>query len=1188
MSSLSGEKLRKLLETKRDRRGPKDRHLLRSAAGDPDYLGRPEDDSQDDVIDDETSDNRKEYIDCFVVASKQRMNGEKWIKSYKNSETENSLSRSSLADVQAMFTACVSCNMAFKSLDRLSLPPVVRKPREAHSCVFVLDNELTETTFTIQHSKDYRHANVEHATKRKRSKLKEVALFLQYVDPVDCQPAPPLPPKPGVAQAQPNFDPPKMRTKKPPPLSFTKGPPISKALPPPPASPTSRPPASPLPRPPASPLPRPPASPLPRPPAPPPPRPPEGVTSSLPVPPRKNRQRSKMDSTAAELAMLDAQNDSSVSQPDASSDPRPSSLDTNVSPNQSVFRPDAPLDQHPSDQHPSSLDVNVIPDRSVSLDATLDTQLSFLDAIIRTPDKSSPVEDMSCQPDRSDTQPSSLDVNIGTSSPDTLAELAGLPRSQKTKDGGIGSHYEPVESKEQNGCFEYVTQDPSPDRSRDASRDVSREASGDASRDVTRDSDKSFVNSGLECDSNETRVVTPVVDRGVVMNGLSNNGGDSGFKEAWDKDSYTGYRSSPRLPRRPACDVVDDESDSSSVDNYEAIDMPSRGSVCYLRPNQQHSELNKNAWIIETLRKTNNRALFKDDIVIAENGDVVSVPTTSQDSSDVPDQELAKFKNTTIVYDKDGYAYYVPSEMLKLYGDPSGEPWFYPLPLSSKQATLFLRQEKQEGCFVVYKPSTKYSKAVYNLSVCLGNGDVLHYHILEGLHGNLMIEGHELSFLNLMDLVDYFRKNKSTLATRLRRPLKEARLPITPGYHYDIHYELERGKLSMTGKIIGKGNFGVVCGGIYKGRDVAVKVLQGQDLAQEDEDDFIEEASVLMRLESDYVVKIIGVSCQTTPFFIVTEYVQHGNLKECLRNGKISKKDLETLVDVSIQMVSAMAYLESLRYILHRDVATRNFLVTDVKSIKLADFGRARFVNDDYYQAPRTEKISIKWAAPEVLTNFHYTTKSDVWALGVALWEVFTGGERPYESLSAEQTAVYVTEGGRLQKPAPCSDELCSILNDCWQHDLRDRPFPSELLQTMKSKRYVLSQPSVQTIDDSVLLSPICATEPKLRNLAKRSESTKSGSYASPIKEEPTVASPATVSSNKFSKENRFHNSSSSSDLSMGGAITKDEFNRGKQIRRTIGNKFRKLMNHSKSKDTEGTVDSKARGIEPSLLVTNL
>lgn len=158
-----------------------------------------------------------------------------------------------------------------------------------------------------------------------------------------------------------------------------------------------------------------------------------------------------------------------------------------------------------------------------------------------------------------------------------------------------------------------------------------------------------------------------------------------------------------------------------------------------------------------------------------------------------------------------------------------------------------------------------------------------------------------------------------------------------------------------------------------------------------------------------------------------------------------------------------MQYLENIHYMLHRDLAARNFLVDENLDIKLADFGRARIVSDDCYQAPRTEKICIKWAAPEVLIYSHYSTKSDVWSFGVVLWEVFSAGARPFSIFSGEQTAMYVTGGGRLDRPFGCPSDLYEVMKTCWCEEPDNRPSFGELSQTLKSKSNIyVSKTSAQ------------------------------------------------------------------------------------------------------------------------------
>lgn len=535
--------------------------------------------------------------------------------------------------------------------------------------------------------------------------------------------------------------------------------------------------------------------------------------------------------------------------------------------------------------------------------------------------------------------------------------------------------------------------------------------------------------------------------------------------------------------------VFADDEFSSDNSYYEEIEQffcgcssPSCQSFnAYLDPRAsllRSRSVNRSAhhhYAAEELRKQGRKFLCRNSLLLVSHDAPCIERKFSSDSSDVAEGKIEPLgasgeldpdgvSDTLLCFDRDGSAFYVPRRFLKKYGDPEGEIWFYPMKISSREAALFLLSVKQEGCFIVYRPEGSSSNVAYNLSLCFSNNDVVHYHILENMHGDYGIEGHDHTFMTVGELVEYFRRNKSSLATRLRRPLRIANHPITPGYHYDICYELNRSDILLTGNILGQGNFGVVCSGMYRNMSVAIKVLQQVDnVTAADEDDFIEEALALMALRHDNIVRLVGVSCKMRPYFLVTEYMSQGNLKDCLRNGFISSDSIDKLFNVCMQVVSAMQYLENIHYMLHRDLAARNFLVDENLDIKLADFGRARIVSDDCYQAPRTEKICIKWAAPEVLIYSHYSTKSDVWSFGVVLWEVFSAGARPFSIFSGEQTAMYVTGGGRLDRPFSCPSDLYEVMKTCWCEEPDNRPSFGELSQTLKSKSNIyVSKTSAQ------------------------------------------------------------------------------------------------------------------------------
>ena len=675
----------------------------------------------------------------------------------------------------------------------------------------------------------------------------------------------------------------------------------------------------------------------------------------------------------------------------------------------------------------------------------------------------------------------------------------------------------------------------------------------------------------------------------------------------------------PRISGFSQADVeVEPNSDDSSSDDsyYEDIDMMSihspsgRSLSCqsYLDP-KSYARALEQAILLHSADKVSKHSSGQESDITQHSTDRIQLPkgelfiadmdlafTVPEQNPDVEQPEnLDSWNNVKLCYDKLGRAYYMNQDCLRKHGDPEGEPWFYPIEMSSRQAALFLSEEKLDGCFVVYKPITKNSKVLYNMSVCRGSGDVVHYHIVENAHGDVMVENHDHSFMNVRDLVTYFTRNKSGLVCRLKRPLKEAKMPINPGYHYDIKWEMNRNALSLTGQIIGRGHYGVVCAGLYHKLPVAVKVLQSSDASIADQDDFIEEAKNLMLLKNENIVRILGVSCTALPFFLVTEYVTKGNLRDCLRDNRIPSDDLDTLFALCIQLTAAMNYLEGLRFMLHRDLAARNCLIADDMCLKLGDFGRARFVTDDSYQASKSEKIAVKWSSPEVLVDHMYSTKSDVWSLGVVYWEIFSGGDRPYASLSSEQTAIYVTEGGRLEKPPGCSHDLYQLMKSCWKQSPKDRPSMAHLYDRLKSKSslyYGPAKPRENTGSDSGSVGatrhsatlPITPTSSYKGNPSTPKSKARKTVYLDSRTEElareamkDSRSQHDTTASSQGSRE-RLQTSSSETSLAstLSASQNKDDLTRGDKIRKSLrkmitGKHKRKKSESSAMRDGEKT-----------------
>ena len=150
--------------------------------------------------------------------------------------------------------------------------------------------------------------------------------------------------------------------------------------------------------------------------------------------------------------------------------------------------------------------------------------------------------------------------------------------------------------------------------------------------------------------------------------------------------------------------------------------------------------------------------------------------------------------------------------------------------------------------------------------------------------------------------------------------------------------------------------------------------------------------------------------------------------------GKGRNLKLPQLIDMSAQIAAGMAYLESQNYI-HRDLAARNVLVGDNNIVKIADFGLARLIKEDEYEARVGARFPIKWTAPEAANYSRFSIKSDVWSFGILLTELVTYGRLPYPGMTNAEVLSQVEHGYRMPMPPNCNPALYEIMLECWHKD---------------------------------------------------------------------------------------------------------------------------------------------------------
>jgi serine/threonine protein kinase len=248
-------------------------------------------------------------------------------------------------------------------------------------------------------------------------------------------------------------------------------------------------------------------------------------------------------------------------------------------------------------------------------------------------------------------------------------------------------------------------------------------------------------------------------------------------------------------------------------------------------------------------------------------------------------------------------------------------------------------------------------------------------------------------------------------------------------------------------RLLGEGSFGKC----YLVRDLrdqsicVIKCISLRGLQAQELEEVEREAKIMERLKHPSIVGFREkFQISKHELCIAMEYAEGGDLQARIKAQRAKYFAESQVLDWFVQLCLAVKHLHD-RKVLHRDLKTQNIFLTSNGRVKLGDFGISRVLRSTLDSA-RTLVGTPYYLSPEIVESKPYSFKSDIWALGVILYEI-ASLKPPFDEVSLHRLAVKIVAGSYDPLPSHYSAELKLLVGKILCRNPADRPTINEILE---------------------------------------------------------------------------------------------------------------------------------------------